>query len=108
MKTNHPNIYVSFIPNGCTGVWQPLDVGIQRAMKLSMQRSAHQDVVKEVQDRLTKGVTDIKVDTTVGTLRDRSVKWVVNTIHDLDHLDLILKVCGQSFFFSTAKKPYIL
>jgi len=80
MKINYPNIYVSFVPGGCTGVWQPLDVGIQCVMKLSMQQSAHQDVMKEVQDQLTKGVTDIKVDTTVGTLHDRSVRWVVNAI----------------------------
>ena len=100
MKINHQYIYVSFIPGGCTGVWQPLDVGIQRVMKLSMRRSAHWDVVKEVQDQLTKGVTDIKVDTTVGTLSDRSVGWVVNAIHDLDHLDLILKVRGQFFLFN--------
>jgi hypothetical protein len=96
-------MYVSFVPGGCTGVWQPLDVGIQRVLKLSMQQSAHRDVVKEVQDQLTKGVTDIKVDTTVGTLRDRSVGWVVNAIHDLDHPDLILKVCGQFFFFNGKK-----
>jgi len=108
MKINHPNIYVSFVPGGCTGVWQPLDVGIQRVMKLSMRRSAHRDVVKEVQDQLTKGITDIKVDTTVGTLRDRSVGWVVNAIHDLDRPDLILKVCGQFFWFNEKKRPYIL
>jgi hypothetical protein len=77
-------------------------------MKLSMRRSVHRDVVNEVQDQLTKGVTDIKVDTTVGTLHDRSVGWVVNAIHDLDRPDLILKVCGQVFFVLTAKRPYIL
>jgi hypothetical protein len=108
MKTNYPNIYVSFIPGSCTGVWQPLDVGIQRIMKLSMQRSAHQDVVKEVQDQLTKGVTDIKVDTTVNTLHDRSVGWVVNAIHDLDRLDLILKVCGQFFLFNSKKTLHFI
>jgi hypothetical protein len=92
MRTNHPNIYVSFVPGGCTGVWQPLDVGIQRVMKLSMRRSAHRDIVKEVQDQLAKGISNIAVDTTVGTLRDRSVGWIVNAIHDLDCPDLILKV----------------
>ena len=108
MKINHPNIYVSFVPGGCTGVWQPLDVGIQRVMKLSMRRSAHRDVVKEVQDQLTKGVTDIKVDTTVGTLRDRSVRWVVNAIHDLDRPDFILKVRGQIFLFNGIKTLHFI
>jgi len=104
MRINHPNIYVSFVPGGCTGVWQPLDVGIQRIMKLSMRRSAHRDVVKEVQDQLAKGIADITVDTTVGTLRDRSVGWVVNAIHDLDRPDLILKVCS---FFSGFIETYV-
>jgi hypothetical protein len=57
--------------------------------------------VKEVQDQLTKGVTDINVDTTIGTLRDRSVGWVMNAIHDLDRPDLILKVCDQFFLFNS-------
>jgi hypothetical protein len=27
MKNRHPRIIVLFVPGGCTGVWQPLDVG---------------------------------------------------------------------------------
>ena len=92
MAAHHPTIYVGFIPGGCTGVWQPLDVGIQRVMKLSMRKSAHRDLVKEVQDQLANGVSDIKIDIRIGVLRDRSVAWVVNAIHDLDRKDLILKV----------------
>jgi hypothetical protein len=48
--------------------------------------------VKEVQDQLAKGISNITVDTTVGTLCDRSVEWIVNAIDDLDHPDFILKV----------------
>lgn len=69
-----------------------------------MRRSAHRDVVKEVQDQLAKGIMDITVDTTVGTLRDRSVGWIVNAIHDLDCPDLILKVC---LFFSVFITTYL-
>ncbi|KAF8990656.1 hypothetical protein BDZ89DRAFT_1097549 [Hymenopellis radicata] len=29
MKTNHPYIIILFVPGCCTGLWQPLDVGIQ-------------------------------------------------------------------------------
>ncbi|KAJ6631902.1 hypothetical protein B0H10DRAFT_1770637, partial [Mycena sp. CBHHK59/15] len=29
MEKNHPNIIVLFVPSGCPGIWQPLDIGIQ-------------------------------------------------------------------------------
>jgi hypothetical protein len=47
MKDAHPNIIVLFIPGNCTGVWQPLDIGIQRVLKQSMKCSAHKDIVEE-------------------------------------------------------------
>jgi hypothetical protein len=95
MKKAHPTIIIIFVPGGCTGVFQPLDVGIQRVMKLSMKRSAHRDIVDEVFTQMDKGSSDsIKVDTTLGTLRDRSVGWVLNAIHDINKRDLILKVCN--------------
>jgi hypothetical protein len=28
MKKTHPTIIICFVPGGCTGLWQPLDVGI--------------------------------------------------------------------------------
>ena len=37
MKKTHPTIIVIFIPGRCTGVWQPLDVGIQRVLKQSIK-----------------------------------------------------------------------
>ena len=40
IKKTHPTIIISYIPGGCTGVWQPLDVGIQRVLKQSMKRSS--------------------------------------------------------------------
>ena len=29
MKKEHSDIIISFVPGGCTGIWQPLNVGIQ-------------------------------------------------------------------------------
>ena len=75
-------------------MFKPLDVGIQRVMKLSMKRSAHRDIVNEVSTQVNEGLSDvIRVDTTLGTLRDRSVGWVVNALCDINKKDLILKVC---------------
>jgi hypothetical protein len=40
MKKAHPTIIIIFVPGGCTGMFQPLDVSIQRVMKLSMKLTA--------------------------------------------------------------------
>jgi hypothetical protein len=97
MKKNHDTIIIIFVPGGCTGIWQPLDVGIQRVMKLSMKRSAHRDIVNEVMAQMASGATNIKVDTSLGTLRDRVVGWIVRAIDDINNKDLILKVSCRCF-----------
>ncbi|HEV7738636.1 MAG TPA: hypothetical protein VGO47_14845 [Chlamydiales bacterium] len=48
MREHHPSIIVLFVPANCTGVFQPCDVGIQRPLKLSIKRSSHEDVVREI------------------------------------------------------------
>jgi hypothetical protein len=94
MKITHPTIIIIFIPGRCTGVWQPLDVGIQRILKQSIRRSAHKDIVEETTAHLTSGTfaSAIKLDTTLGTLRDQSIGWIVNGFQDINRKDLILKV----------------
>ncbi|KDR76038.1 hypothetical protein GALMADRAFT_139792 [Galerina marginata CBS 339.88] len=56
-----------------------------------MKRSAHRDIIREVQDQLSKGVENVKLDTTVGKLCDRSVGWIVDAIADIDNKELIMK-----------------
>ena len=92
MKKKHVNIIVIFIPGGCTGVWQPLDVGVQRVMKLSIKRSAHRDIVDEVSAQIASERKEIRLDVTLGTLRDRAVGWVVNAIREISNKVLICKV----------------
>lgn len=94
MKGTHPTIIVIFVPGGCTGLWQPLDVGIQRVLKQSIKRSAHKDIVEETTSHLESGTfaCTIKLDTKLGTLRDRSVGWIANAIQDVNRKDLIMKV----------------
>jgi hypothetical protein len=95
MKTRHPTIIISFVPGNCTGVWQPLDVGIQRVLKQSIKRSAHKDIVDETMAHLDSGTpaSTFKLDTTLGTLRDRTVGWMLNAYHDINKKELIMKVC---------------
>jgi len=97
MKKAHKNIIVLFVPGGCTGIWQPLDVGIQHALKHSLRHSAHRDLVAEVLAHLDESESDgwITIDTTVVNLHDRSVGWVVRTYQELDDKALIKKVSSQ-------------
>jgi hypothetical protein len=55
MKKHHDNITILFIPGGCTGVWQRLDVGIQRLLKLSIKHLAHRDIVDEAVGQIKAG-----------------------------------------------------
>ena len=72
-----------------------LDVAIQRPLKLSLKRSAHVDIVAEVTAQLEKNADPqtIKLDTTIGVLRDCSVAWLVKAFNAINNRDLILNVC---------------
>jgi hypothetical protein len=91
-KENHSNIIIVFVPGGCTSVWQPLNVGIQRVLKLSMRRLAHRDVVTEVSGQFERNRERISIDTTLGTLCNYSLQWIVNAVDDINKEHLILKV----------------
>ncbi|KAK7439558.1 hypothetical protein VKT23_017487 [Stygiomarasmius scandens] len=96
MKETHPNILVVFVPGSCTGVFQPLDVGIQRVLKHSIKQSAHRDVVAEVLTVLknTKGGSTssvYKMDMSLPMLRDRSLSWIVRAYHAISKPELVKK-----------------
>ncbi|KAJ7469783.1 hypothetical protein B0H11DRAFT_1650322, partial [Mycena galericulata] len=64
---------------------------IQRLLKLSIKRSAHRDIVTEAlaQIKAGKPADEIRLDTTVGTLRNRSVGWIAQAIQDLNDPTII-------------------
>ncbi|KAF8586871.1 hypothetical protein K439DRAFT_1230057, partial [Ramaria rubella] len=81
MNVNYFWIITSFVPGGCTGLFQPCDVGIQRPLKISIKRTQHANIVEETLGQLQEGksAVNIHLDTTVGILHNCSVKWLVNT-----------------------------
>lgn len=68
MKLNQSNIIIHFVPAGCTGIFQPCDMGIQQIMKHSLKPSCHHDIVEEVLAQIDTGQSDIMVSKTIGVL----------------------------------------
>lgn len=99
MASKHPLIAVMFIPAGLTGLFQPCDVGLQRIFKHSLKKSAHEDVVREVLNQLKAGraVQNIKIDTGIKVLRDRTVHWIWTAYQSLNKPHIITKVSFRPF-----------
>ena len=95
IKASHPYIIRDYVPGGCTGIFQPCDVGIQRLFKLAIRRAQHEDMVHDTVRQLEAGVlpTHIKLDINVGHLRERSVRWLVEAYHAINKPEIVKKVC---------------
>ncbi|KAF7969103.1 hypothetical protein HWV62_28306 [Athelia sp. TMB] len=91
MKKNHPNIIMYYVPAGCTGVFQPCDVGIQHIMKHSFAQSCHCDIVEEVLAQVDRGVADITVSKAVGVLHNHTVTWLWEAYKTLNKLEIVQK-----------------
>ncbi|KAG1815890.1 hypothetical protein EV424DRAFT_1304824, partial [Suillus variegatus] len=66
---------------------------IQRPLKLAIKELQHEDIVAETLTQLTAGRTadEIRLDVTKGTLRDRSVRWVVEAYKLINKPDIVQK-----------------
>ncbi|KAI0070338.1 hypothetical protein K474DRAFT_1608898 [Panus rudis PR-1116 ss-1] len=66
---------------------------MQRPYKLAIKRSQLQDIVNETLEHLHSGAeaTQLRLDNTIGTLRDRSVSWFLNAFRDINDPLLIKK-----------------
>jgi hypothetical protein len=94
MSSTYPWILLHFVPGGCTGVFQACDTATQRVVKLAMRRAAHEDIVNETSIALAAGCapSDVVNDQTIGTLRNRSVRWLVEGYNAIKDPKLIKKV----------------
>lgn len=94
IASTYPWIVLHFIPGGCTGIFQACDTATQRVVKLAMRRAAHEDLINETSDALASGTSPLEVfnDQTVKTLRNRSVRWLLEGYKAIDDPRLIKKV----------------
>ncbi|KAL3677855.1 hypothetical protein R1sor_020811 [Riccia sorocarpa] len=92
MEKNHPYVLLLYVPAGCTSIYQPADVAIQRPLKARFARSYHEWAIEQVKLSLDAGVepTGTKFDVSIGTLRAKACEWMWNAhVHVADNPDLI-------------------
>jgi hypothetical protein len=110
MWETHPWIVLDYVPGGCTGLFQPCDVGMQRVLKQAITRAQSTDLVAEVSRAIAAGVEacEIRIDTTIGVLRDRSVQWILKA-HEITNTPILVKAVSnfQLAPFITSASLYI-
>ena len=102
MAANHKNIVLVFVPANCTGMFQPCNVGIQRPLKLSLKRTAHEDIVKEILGHLDKEMTSpdgVLLSKSLPVLRNRSTRWINEAFHALNIPALVKQVHLMVYVF---------
>jgi hypothetical protein len=94
MRDKHPTILIDFVPGGCTGMAQPLDVGVNRPFKQSIKVSYHADLVDDFLGQMKDNESDgeLKFDAHIGALRDASIGWIWNAYRVIQNKVLIEKV----------------
>lgn len=92
----HPWIILDYVPGGCTGLFQPCDVGMQRVLKQAITRAQSADLVDEVSNAIETGVQayEIRIDTTLGTLHDHSVQWLLKA-HEITNTTVLVKAISS-------------
>jgi len=90
LDKNWPWIKYQFVPAGTMGIVQPCDVGIQRPLKQIIHQCQNTDIVEETLVSLHAGVCplDAWIDTSIVTLCDHSVGWLVTVYYELNHPDM--------------------
>jgi hypothetical protein len=75
-----PWLVLVYVPGGCTGLFQPCDVGIQRVFKHHIKAAAAEYFTSEIERIVGAGVAPehIRPDISVGILRDQAPEWLVS------------------------------
>ncbi|KAG2341697.1 hypothetical protein BDR05DRAFT_949526 [Suillus weaverae] len=92
LDQHYPWIKYHFVPGGCTGIAQPCNVGVQHPFKLAVKQSQHADIVDKSLSLLKKNdaaAAIIQLDTTLPTLCDRSLHWLINGYHAINKPNIV-------------------
>ena len=93
-KLQAHHIHQVFIPAGCTGELQPLDVGVNQEFKQLMKDSFSRWYTEEVREALDQGLSgnDVKVDLRATVIKPLHANWLISTITTLsDKTNTIMK-----------------
>ena len=96
MWENHHEIILVYVPGGCTGLFQPCDVGIQRALKQALISSQNEARVEEAVSLFERGQAfdKLELNESLKFLRDRIPSSLVQVYKLLaPKKDFIKMVC---------------
>ncbi|KAJ7312709.1 hypothetical protein DFH08DRAFT_821873 [Mycena albidolilacea] len=91
LRKIHPDILVDFVPGGCTGIGQPLDVGLNRPFKHAVKR---------------RNGEQLDPDTGLPVLRDASVGWIWQGSKVIQNKELLLKAWAMCLIRSGLNLSY--
>lgn len=101
-KLKSHNIHQVFVPAGCTGELQPLDVGFNQHFKELMKNSFSRWYAEEMHEAMDRGVVinDIKVDLRATIVKPLHANWIISAITTLScETDLIKKSFEKTQWF---------
>lgn len=93
MAENYQWIILLYVPGSCTALFQPCDVGLQRVLKLAIQRAAHNNIVAETVAALESGINPRQItnDQALPTLRNWSLGWILEGFQAFDKPKVVKK-----------------
>ena len=82
MKEAHPELILIYVLAGCTGIFQPCDVGLQRLFKHNIKKSASNYFVAAVQKKKKQEVApaEIQLPTRLPGLQKATPLWIINAV----------------------------
>ena len=86
-KLKSHNIHQVFVPAGCTGELQPLDVGFNQEFKELMKNSFSRWYAEEVREAMELGVAinDVKVDLRATVVKPLHANWLISSLTALSN-----------------------
>jgi hypothetical protein len=96
-KLEESNIKVAFIPPGCTGELQPLDVGFNNDFKKCLKSRFTSWYAAEVADQVAKGVPacEVRVGVAMSVVKPLHARWLIDTTKEIQHRESTINKAWQ-------------